>query len=1482
MSRINLLCFALIMLLVSCSPGSEDQPSTTPPAPTEATIPTETAAPTVSTEACSALVETALAAVDASCQSTGRNQVCYGNILLHAVPREGIAALAFERPGDIANLDDIRTVELSPLNTITHEWGVALMKLQANLPDSLPGQNVTFLLFGDVELENVTEEGANVQAFYFRTGVGDAPCEAAPDSGILVQTPAGVTEVAMRMNGVDITLGSTAYLQAQAGSDLSVSVVEGRAEITAQGETRVVAAGNRTQIPMDADLNPAGPPSPPQPYQGAEVRSLPVNNLERPIHIVTVALASAFASDAEGWTIFGDGSPIEHFPADDTSDGYICSTDQDTGIGWYFQAPESWLGDQSGAYGGSLAYSLRQPSTQRQYDAPDVILEGGGFTLNYDTSENPGEDWTEYDVSLREDAGWIRADTRAAPTQDEFQAALADVTALRIRGEFINGEDTGCMDYAQLGEVIELTTPYEKPPTPIPPTDTPGPTATATTAAAASPTAPPAQTFAIQIGLSVSQDNPTPGAGSIESPGAQDIYSFSVPDQMDLYFAAQGETGRFVWTLTAPDGAKLFENQRLWDGNDPGIFTLMPGTYTLTVNGEADAVGTYRFAIRATGTGGEYALAPNTVVFDGSMDAGAGRIDAAGETDTFTFTLTEAAELYFAAQGEENRIVWTLTAPDGTALFENSRLWDGNDPGVFLLEAGTYTITVTGQADDTGIYQFALWIIPEPQTFTLTLNAQVYNGVPQDGAGNIETPGAKDSYTFALDTAQNVYFSAQGEQNRMLWTLTDPNGVNLFENQRLWDGNDPGAFALEAGTYTVTASGDDDDTGTYQFGIWIIPEPQTFEYEVGTIVAAGVLPAGGATIETPGAVDVYTFTLDTAQDLYFAALGEDGSIVWTLTDPNGAILFENQRLWNGNDPGVFTLEAGTYTITVAGVRGDTGAYQFEVTPLAETSETPLDFSDLIIVQAQGNIGSPGAQEQYTFTVELGQQIFIDGQSGDITLRWTLTDPNGAQIFDQYRWAASNVGLFTLDTGGEYTLTVSGNQDETGPYEFAIWLVPPPQVFNIEIGQTILEQRTGTGAGNIESPGAVDVYQLNAESGQQIFIDGQAGDNTLRWILTDQSGSQVFDHYRYASSNVGLLTLDAGGQYTLTVSGMEEETGAYRFRIWDVPEPEVFYISVGEIASAETLGEGAGNIESPGAVDVFNFDAEPGQTIFIEGLDGSLTLRWILTDEAGNQVFDLYRYASSTIDPLVLEAGGSYTLTVFAIEDETGQYRFKLWDVPESDTFEIEIGQQVVSEGNIETPGVQDVFLFTADAGQTIYLDGQAGEITLIWNLADENGSPVLENVFRWAESDVGLVTLDAGGQYTLTVSAASEESGAYRFQIWDVPEPDRFEIAIGDLISSQTTGTGAGNIETPGVQDIYTFAARAGTTITIEGMGGELTLIWNLVDETGAPVFENTYRYAQSTIDDVVLSRGGTYTLTVTASESETGTYQFRITSAGR
>ena len=79
-----------------------------------------------------------------------------------------------------------------------------------------------FLMFGDVEIDNAVSDGSDftpMQAFYFRSGVGDAGCAEAPESGMLIQTPEGVEEVFLNVNGANMLLGSTAFLQAGVNRD---------------------------------------------------------------------------------------------------------------------------------------------------------------------------------------------------------------------------------------------------------------------------------------------------------------------------------------------------------------------------------------------------------------------------------------------------------------------------------------------------------------------------------------------------------------------------------------------------------------------------------------------------------------------------------------------------------------------------------------------------------------------------------------------------------------------------------------------------------------------------------------------------------------------------------------------------------------------------------------------------------------------------------------------------------------------------------------------------------------------------------------------------------------------------------------------------------------------------------------------------------------------------------------------------------------
>lgn len=258
-----------------------------------------------SADICPSIVETALSAADTACDGTGRNEVCYGNIQIEATAREGAADFTFTSLGDMVSVQDVEALALSGYDEENQAWGVAIMRLQANIPDTLPGQNVTFVLFGDVRIADASEDVEGdfgpMQAFYLQSGIGDSPCKDAPDSGILVQTPEGVATINLKVNGVDVSLGSTAFLTASAPHDdaahtqqtgaLTVSLLEGSSTITAAGESQTLTGGEKLTVPMTEDLLPAGPPTEPQPIE--ELGALPVDLLPETISLDPAASTNA-------------------------------------------------------------------------------------------------------------------------------------------------------------------------------------------------------------------------------------------------------------------------------------------------------------------------------------------------------------------------------------------------------------------------------------------------------------------------------------------------------------------------------------------------------------------------------------------------------------------------------------------------------------------------------------------------------------------------------------------------------------------------------------------------------------------------------------------------------------------------------------------------------------------------------------------------------------------------------------------------------------------------------------------------------------------------------------------------------------------------------------------------------------------------------------------------------------------------------------
>ena len=161
-------------------------------------------------------------------------------------------------------------------------------------------------------------------------------------------------------------------------------------------------------------------------------------------------------------------------------------------------------------------------------------------------------------------------------------------------------------------------------------------------------------------------------------------------------------------------------------------------------------------------------------------------------------------------------------------------------------------------------------------------------------------------------------------------------------------------------------------------------------------------------------------------------------------------------------------------------------------------------------------------------------------------------------------------------------------------------------------------------------------------------------------------------------------------------------------------------------------------------------------------------------------------------------------------------------------------------------------------------------------MEDEVGDVLFDTCLQC--SDPGLITLDRGGLYTVTVfSQYSHGTGTYAFKIWSVAPPDEFSINVGDTISQDRPGPGAGYIETPGALDIYTFTGKAGQTITITLADMDLPeLYWRLEDEAENELFNNCIQCGNP--EPITLDHDGEYTIIVgNENNSGTGVYEFKI-----
>ncbi|MBE2268849.1 MAG: hypothetical protein IAE80_11505 [Anaerolinea sp.] len=112
---------------------------------------------------CPVVVQNVLTNIGDYCRDMGRNSTCFASQRLdYARFTQTFPADYYAEPGDIGALVSTATIRTGGLNLNTSEWGANIMHLQGNLPNSIGGNGINLVQFGDVEVENGVQPGSAV------------------------------------------------------------------------------------------------------------------------------------------------------------------------------------------------------------------------------------------------------------------------------------------------------------------------------------------------------------------------------------------------------------------------------------------------------------------------------------------------------------------------------------------------------------------------------------------------------------------------------------------------------------------------------------------------------------------------------------------------------------------------------------------------------------------------------------------------------------------------------------------------------------------------------------------------------------------------------------------------------------------------------------------------------------------------------------------------------------------------------------------------------------------------------------------------------------------------------------------------------------------------------------------------------------------------------------------------------------------------
>nr|SBO97217.1 hypothetical protein BN4615_P6733 [Nonomuraea gerenzanensis] len=741
--------------------------------------------------------------------------------------------------------------------------------------------------------------------------------------------------------------------------------------------------------------------------------------------------------------------------------------------------------------------------------------------------------------------------------------------------------------------------------------------------------------------------------------------------------------------------------------------------------------------------------------------------------------------------------------------------------------------------------------VTPPQTFQVSLPFTASDGVPGEGAGNLEGEVAVDEYRFTLDQPASVFVNAQecpGSGFGLRWELANAAGASVATSYLCGAKRVDG---LPAGAYRLRVWPWNDVFGAYRLSV------NTLGADVSATASIDG-PQVPLQVTDPGQRGTWTFTGTAGQkvsaELADGTLTSLSDATLQLRGPDGRVLAQDSC-----GPACYvdteTLPVtGTYAMVWDPKDAKTGsiALRLHGVPEAVTGTVAIGAPSTLTTTV------PGQNASWSFAGTAGRRVAfaVSGLAGAASA--SIAKPDGTRLFGStYCSKACAFDTTTLPATGTYTLLVDPSDVHTGPVTASV--IEGDVVGALTVGGEPVRLTT-TG------PGQRAYWTFAGTAGQRVAFALTDGTFSGAYAsLRKPDGTDlVRSTWCKTSCAFDTIALPADGTYTLVLDPSNTAVGAISAQVTE-----------GDVTGTLTAGGGPVKLTTtgPGQAATWSFAGTAGQRVAFALTEGTFGNAYALVRKPdGTELFDsTFCKTSCAFDTVSLPADGTYTVVLDPSATAVGSIsaQVTVGDV----TAALTAGGEPV-ELTTKGPGQNPIWTFAGTAGQRISVTFSGGTFSSAnASLRKPDGSVLVPSTFCASSCYFDTTVLPVDGTYQVVADPAGIQTGSISAQLNLVPPDVTAQIAVGGPASTLTTAI-------PGQRGLWTFAGTAGQRVSFDFTGSTFTYASDATVRVRKPdgpdLIPDTNCGIGCLLEPVTLPATGTYQVDLRPKGAKTGALTLR------